>query len=85
MLTPSLVPVPAPMPAMDVDIVPAAVPGGQQGMESTKNLPPKRKRSSRVVKSKEYVEDSELEEGAGEVSGGETEEDELMIPVDIKE
>ena len=65
--------------------MPATVLGGQQGMESTKHLPPKRKRSSRAVKSKEYVEDSESEEGVGEVLGGETEEDELMIPVDIEE
>jgi hypothetical protein len=37
------------------------------------------------VKSKEFVEDSELDEGVGEVPEGKIEEDELMIPVDVEE
>jgi hypothetical protein len=71
---------------MDVNIAPAAAPGGHRGMQSSKKNPlPKRKRSSQPVKSKEFMEDSELDKGVGEVPEGKIEEDELMIPVDIEE
>jgi hypothetical protein len=66
---------------MDVNIAPPPAPAGIQGNPS-KNPPPKRKRSSRAKKSREYVEDSELDEGAGAVPEGRMEEDELTIPVD---
>jgi hypothetical protein len=79
---------------MDVDIVPAGAPGDHLvrsmqdlGIRSSKKGPTtKRKRSSRVVKSKAYVDDTGSDkEEVEEVPKGKVEEDQLMVPVEHEE